>query len=507
MHVLSAAGETIELDLLERVPAEALAGPPALAGLGTFAETSSVARACRAFFEIGRTRAQPAPALFRERETGLLRTVYREIVVRFRPRTTRARRRQILASRGLEVRRVNSFVRDQVVATDTTKRLFGVDLVGIANALAEMDEVVFATPNFVSQYRRQTPRLPKAQWHLRNRGFASGQKAGEDVDALGAWKITTGKRTIVVAILDDGVDLDHPALKRNIWRNPNRGVKDVVGRDFFLPDHHVDHYNPRPKKFQFPFDEMTGNDIHGTPCAGIVAANSRDACGIAKGCRVMAVKIFHGDDLAPDERVADAIRYAASHADIISCSWIGGRSVDVELALQDAGRTGRNGRGCAVFCATGNEKEQGQRVGYPASDPNTIAVGASTDAGEPAWYSNPGPQVDIVAPSDGGTVGIFTTDVSVRGRGFNVGRARAGGRDGLFTNQFGGTSAATPLAAGVAALMLSVNPSLDREQVRSILRATAEKIGSGYDRDGHSRESGYGRVHAARAVSAAAARA
>ena len=84
---------------------------------------------------------------------------------------------------------------------------------------------------------------------------------------------------------------------------------------------------------------MTGNDIHGTPCAGVIAArgNSGGALGIAPRCRILAVKIFHADNLASDARVADAIRYAALHADILSCSWSGPTSPDIELAIQDAG--------------------------------------------------------------------------------------------------------------------------------------------------------------------------
>jgi subtilisin family serine protease len=113
--------------------------------------------------------------------------------------------------------------------------------------------------------------------------------------------------------------------------------------------------------------------------------------------------------------------------------------------------------------------------------------------------------VDVVAPSNGGRQGIFATEVSYVGRGFNTGDPDRGGADGLYTNDFGGTSSATPLAAGVAALVLSVNPKLNRDELRSLLRDTADKIGRGYDAKGHSNNYGYGRVNAERAVAAAAA--
>jgi subtilisin family serine protease len=220
---------------------------------------------------------------------------------------------------------------------------------------------------------------------------------------------------------------------------------------------------------------------------------------------VLAVKVFHADEFAADERVADAIRYAATQADVLSCSWSGGASPDIQLALEDVKRLGRKGRGSAVFCATGNESkpERAAPVGFPARDPNAIGVGASTDQADLASYSNVGSEVDFVAPSSGGVLGIFTTDVSVAGRGFNVGRADKGGKDGLCTSEFGGTSSATPLAAGIAALVLSANPKLGSDEVRGILRATADKIGVGYDANGFSPRFGFGRINAAKAVAEA----
>jgi subtilisin family serine protease len=112
----------------------------------------------------------------------------------------------------------------------------------------------------------------------------------------------------------------------------------------------------------------------------------------------------------------------------------------------------------------------------------------------------------VVAPSSGGVLDIFTTDVSLPGRGFNVGRAPDGGKDGRYTNAFGGTSSATPLAAGVGALVLCANPKLASADVREMLRTTADKIDAGYDAQGFSPRYGYGRVNAARAVNAAKAR-
>jgi subtilisin family serine protease len=511
MHIYDARGGEVRLELVgEEVV------PPTPAEWSTSID-SPVVRAGRAFFEMGRTHGLlpagprikaarstptgPPLARFREADSGLLRTVYREVVVRFRPGLSARTRRAILGAHSLVARRVNDFVSDQVVVVDKARRRVGADLIDAANALAEQPDVVFATPNFVSEFRRGAVAIPVAQWHLHNRAALTGQTPGEDVDAREAWKVTTGSRRIV-AVLDDGVDVDHPNLRRRVWRNRDRMARDRVGRDFFLPPDHPDHWNPRPKRFRYPYGQMAGNDIHGTPCAGVIAATGRGAIGIAYGARVLAVKVFHADDLAADERVADAIRYAATRADVLSCSWSGPLSPDLELAIADAGTLGRRGRGSAVFCATGNEAEE---VGYPASDPNAIAVGASTDRERLASYSNNGPAVSVVAPSSGGVAGIFTTDVSYSTRGFNLGEAVEGGADGLHTNSFGGTSSATPLAAGVGALALAANVRLTRDELKSILQDTADGIGSGYDSNGHSDRFGFGRVNAARAVEAARA--
>ncbi|MDQ3798289.1 MAG: S8 family serine peptidase [Acidobacteriota bacterium] len=483
---------------------------------------SLVSRASRAFFEIGQETvgktlgitapsppSGPPPVVFREKETGLLHVVYREVVVRFKPGTTKKMQETILKDRGFKIRRRNPFVPHQVVVYDPERRHTGEKLLEVANEWTNLDETVFATPNFVSQYRREAPPSIRAEeWHLNNKG-GGGALTGEDVEILQAWKRTTGRKEIVIAVLDDGVDIEHPNLRTRIWKNPDIGSPDKNGRDFFLPEENPEHFNPRPKLFRYPYHVMTGNDIHGTPCAGVIAAIGRKigsingSVGAAPGCRILPVKIFHADELARDEAVADAIRYAALNADILSCSWSGGFSADLEQALEDAGEIGRNGLGAAIFCAAGNDGRN--FVGYPARDPNAIAVGASTDQGKLAGYSNFGPEIAFVAPSSGGTRGIFTTDVSIPNRGFNIGSANQGGVDGLHTNSFGGTSSATPLAAAVAALVLSIRPNLNRSALRDLLAGSADKIGDGYDERGHSQEFGFGRINAARAIQAALA--
>ncbi|MFO0874108.1 MAG: S8 family serine peptidase [Phycisphaerales bacterium] len=423
---------------------------------------------------------------FEDEESGMLRVLYREIVVRFAPRVSAATRKALVARHGLAVRGPHPTVPHQWVLYDAARRLGGIGLVEAARSLAESEEVLFATPNFVSEYRRHGVfAISQELWHLRL------------VGAGAAWKSTRGRASIAIAIVDDGVDVEHPQLRANIRRDPDPSEpRDRCGRDFFLPDTDPDHFNPRPKVFRAPFDETEFNDIHGTCCAGVAAGRGPRAFGLAPRCRIVPVKIFHGSALAADARVADALRYSARVADVVSCSWSGSRTPDIEFALRDGRLEERKGRGAVFVCATGNEESN--RVGFPASDIHCVGVGASTEKDALAWYSNRGKQVCVVAPSNGGDREIFTTDVSTPGRGYNLGRA--GGKDpqGLFAVDFGGTSSATPLVAGLCALVLSRRPSLDAEAVRAAIIAGARRIGpkSAYGTNGHSNKFGYGRIDA-----------
>ena len=103
------------------------------------------------------------------------------------------------------------------------------------------------------------------------------------------------KRTIVIAVLDDGVDIDHPNLSGRIAPG---------GRDFFVSDDHPEHENPRPKLFRLPFDQMAGQRYSWDALRGRYRRGRENRCGalgIAPLCRIFPIKIFHADDLASDE--------------------------------------------------------------------------------------------------------------------------------------------------------------------------------------------------------------
>jgi subtilisin family serine protease len=440
--------------------------------------------------------------VFVERESKLKLVATDQILVSFKPNASAARTRKLLHDLGLTLIGGSEFDRSRKTLVPSSVRRASRTL-DLANQLVEADDLVsYAAPNFLAEVRKRTVNDPRfgQQWHLDNTGQQNGI-AGEDVRALGAWaKIDGGKPAIVIAIIDDGIDLNHPDLKGNIWTNPSRTARDRHGRDFVDDS---DPYNPNPKVFNAPFDDTDTNDIHGTPCAGVAAAvgnNKKGVVGIAWNCRLMAVKILAGPGLAPNDRIADAIRYAAQHADVLSCSWGVARHPDIESAIDYAVERGRGGRGSLVCVATGNDGES--RIGFPSTHDNAIAVGACNDRGRRSSYSNYGTGIDIVAPSnddDPRRQGITTTDVSIRGKGYS---------SGAYCDDFGGTSSATPLVAGCAALVLSANASLSWNGVRDVLTSTAEKIdrGNGRYTRGYSLQYGYGRVNAAAAVDAALAR-
>jgi len=434
--------------------------------------------------------------VFTENESGLRLVVTREITVRFRPGVNQQRQDKILDGRQLTKLRTNGFLARQFIVVPQQDIDESV-ILDLANSLAEQNDVIeYAAPNFVAEHRKPArvndPRL-NAQWHLNNTG-ANGGTAGEDVKAFAAWDVTPGgDPKIVIAIVDDGVDITHPDLKANIWKNPDPNAEDRNGRNFYDQN-----FDPRPRYFREPFNETQFNDIHGTPCAGVAAAvgnNRRGVVGVAHACKILPVKIFGADAMAPNDRVADSIRYAGLHADVISCSWAGPRNSDTESAINDVTSTGRGGKGCLVFCATGNDGRSS--IAFPASHPNALGVGASNDQGQRSQYSNFGKDIDFVAPSndpDRARQGISTTDVSTRKRGYNL--------SGAYTDDFGGTSSATPLAAGIGALVLSVNPELTWQQARDVLRKTADKIDTagGSYQNGYSLKYGYGRLNAQHAV-------
>jgi len=185
---------------------------------------------------------------------------------------------------------------------------------------------------------------------------------------------------------------------------------------------------------------------------------------------------------------------------VLSNSWGGvPESTVITQAIVRARTRGRGGKGCVVVAAAGNDEVLGGKVEFPGTLPEVLTVAASNEWDEPKttqsrdnerwWGSSFGPEVDLAAPG----VDNFTTD--------NVGLP--GFTRTSYVPDFNGTSSATPIVAGAAALVLCANPDLAEAEVRKILCDTADKVGSIPYVDGRNDHMGHGRVNVLEAVRAA----
>lgn len=351
----------------------------------------------------------------------------------------------------------------------------GVDALDLANELAVRGDVAFAHPNWLRKLttREQVPNDPLFgnQWHLKNTGQGSGV-VGADIKATHAWSMANGSGR-VIAVIDTGVDF---------------GMSDILQTTVG--------YNPVTGPGVSAADDIA---THGTACAGVAAATGNNGTlltGAAPGAVVMPIRLLTSIGYGTPLEEANCFIYAADNgADVISNSW-GPDGIPfllptiVQNAFIYAVTTGRGGKGCPIFWASGNGNEDIATDQYVSST-YTIAVGSTTNFDVRASYSDFGAALALVAPSSGGSRNINTTIPN-----------------NTYTSNFGGTSASAPQAAGVAAMMLQVNPNLTWTQVRTLLTQTADKIQpalAAYNNQGHSLTYGYGRLNAFNAVAAALA--
>ncbi len=305
----------------------------------------------------------------------------------------------------------------------------------LASQLTADPAVAFAEPNYVRHLMR-TPNDPivEQQWALNN------------IQAYQAWDITTGGE-IVIAVLDTGVDGGHPDLQGKVLPGFNAFTNDGNSND---------------------------DQGHGTAVAGLIAANTDNSTGIAGicwSCKILPVKVLSARGSGNDASVSRGIRWAADN---------GARVINMSLGGSEESQTLREavyyalGRGVLVIAASGNERQEGNAINYPAGYPEVVAVGATGNTDIVTGFSNTGDHVDITAPG----VGMWTL---------------------LPSGQYGvpnGTSFSSPYVAGVAGLVLSLRGDLGFADAACVLEASTDDKGA----PGKDQEYGWGRLNALKAV-------
>lgn len=324
----------------------------------------------------------------------------------------------------------------------------GEDGLAISGRLRRDAEVGYAMPDLYlarsGAYRPNDP-LYSHQWYL------------TEVEAAAAWDLADGSADIRVAVIDGGVQMDHPDL-----------VDKIVS----------------------PWDALEGDDdpspgdeesqpSHGTSVACVATAttdNNEGVAGACPRCSLIPIRLIHGGLTAISSDVAAFEHALSADADIINNSWGFGEPVPAPLPLLAIlGRVegeGREGRGTVVVFASGNEGRE-VRSFEVQGQAEVLTVGATDRYGNAERYSNWGAALDLVAPT-----GAVTCDLGSE-----------------YTHRFGGTSSSAPLVTGLLALALAMRPELTADELRALAVGTARKDPRlAFDADGHHDAYGYGAV-------------
>jgi len=353
--------------------------------------------------------------------------------------------------------------------------------------------VEYIEPNYI--YRASVvPDDPQygELWGMNNTGQTGGTNDA-DLDAPEAWDTQTGSDSTLIAVIDTGVDYNHPDLAANIWANPNEiagnnidddnngYVDDVRGWDFANSDN----------------DPMDDN-LHGTHVAGTIGAIGNNGVGVAGvnwRVKIMPLKFLGGDGSGTLANAIAAIIYGANKkARVMNNSWGGG---GFSQALQDAINHANNADALFVAAAGNDGTDNDASANYPSNYevPNVVAVAAIDHKGDLAVFGTGG---------GGGICGCGGSVIGLPGSNFGATTVdlAAPGKDILSTapnngyRKLSGTSMATPHVAGVAGLLFAQFPTWTHLQVKARLLSTVEtsaglqgKIATG------------GRVNAQRALS------
>ena len=342
---------------------------------------------------------------------------------------------------------------------------------------------IFAIPALSFAVESNDPLVPE-QWYL------------DKIQAKLAWDVETGNSSVVVAVIDSGVDLDHADLAANIWSNvseiPANGldddgngyIDDIHGWDFVQQDS-----SPSPATGPMAEEEAAA---HGSLVAGLIGAvgnNGVGVAGVAWTVDIMALRALNNVGSGSSLEVAEAIYYAIDNgADVVNLSFSGTDSdALLSQAVQDAYEAG-----VVVVAALGNENMDTDLAGvFPScyrsvTDDWVIGVASTNKSDEKAVFSNYGEHcADIAAPG----VDMFGVNIHEPDAGFTQ----------PYLGGWTGTSMSSPLVAGTAALLLSAYPDLTPEEVRIAMQLGVDPVAGTFQS-----ELGTGRLNVARALEVAA---
>ncbi len=403
-----------------------------------------------------------------------------EVLVKFRPGTSAEAIEEITA-------KFHDQVEDEIESVPGLDAIDDLDDADVQTVVADyqaLPEVEYAEPNFEvsldhtgggKHLHADDPRFEE-QWALANEG-QNGGTAGADISAMKAWATTTGSQEVVVAVLDTGVDYNHPDLVNNVWTRTD-DVKPYQDRELGIVED-VHGYNAIENSGD-PFDD----NGHGTHCAGIIGAEGGNKIGIAGvnwTVRIMPLKFMNAGGFGNVKDAIEAINYAIDrkkagvNVRVINASW---GSTMKSRALEDVIRKASENDILFVAASGNDSSDNDRRPHYPAnySSPNVISVAALDRNDELTKFSNFGSKtVHIAAPGKD----ILSTWL------------------GADYEEHSGTSMATPVVAGVAALVLSKQPNLSVSELRALLLKSVDKLPSLAGK-----VSTGGRINAAQAVGA-----
>lgn len=442
-----------------------------------------------------------------------------QLTLQFYPQVATERMQAIASSLGLRILKLVAGVPKAFVF----QIMAGADPLKLAQQLLQHADILLAEPN-VAVMRQPCYRPRESayaqQWYLNHSG-GEALVAGSHIFAEAAWNLTRGRRSVAVAVVDDGVDLNHPDLQSE-------------GKIVAPVDLADGGFVPLPKN----------GDGHGTAMARLAVADEtgKGMLGVAPGCALMPIRIGNFID---DQVIEQFCQWVIEKgADVVCCGWSAAAvyfplSLRQRVALAQVATQGRDGRGCAVIFAAGNAnrpidgivQEQGWANQFFQGEthwlngfavhPDVITVAACTSLNQKSACSNWGTGISLTAPTGHASPALLTQQTGILATAPALPKPQIGKPIELSPSStsadeaplvFGDTSAAAALVAGVVALMLSVNPDLTAPEVQQILTQTADKIidrepdaqlglcFGEYDASRYSAWFGYGKLNAVKAV-------